>query len=173
MGGRAQVLGVHRQIRVEVLDAGAVREPRHLHVPRHCLDPAAHLPAGVEEDPAEAEGRVLRPREGDPEGRAGLEVGGKRSARELYLAVGPGCHGQAGSASSCELGHRTYRLLLGLVTLSICRRSSQTIAHRSPHEHWYWIRWYVADSCVVPFCTSSDSLALFDRGSDRVRHAEK
>merc|ERR1711972_758134 len=107
--GRAQVLGVYRQVRVEVLDTGAVREPRHLHVPRHCLDIAAHLPAGVvEEDPAEAEGRILRPREGDSEGCAGLEVVGKRWVRVCYLTDGPGCRGQAGQAPSFELRHPNH-----------------------------------------------------------------
>merc|ERR1712217_695206 len=124
-----------RQVRVEVLDTGAVREPRHLHVPRHCLDVAAHLPAGVvEEDPAEAEGRVLRSREGGAEGRAGLEVAGKRLPCDSYLKGGPGCHGQAGRVSALELGHLTYCLLLGLVALSAYRRSRETIAHRSPRD---------------------------------------
>eukprot|EP00415_Alexandrium_ostenfeldii_P001703 UN1703 len=93
-------LGVHGQVRVQVPGSGPLREPRHLHLPGHRLDAAAHLPAGApEEDPPEGQGRLLRPREGDPARRAVPQVGTLLCAGVIRGACGRGVPGlrRAGS----------------------------------------------------------------------------
>merc|ERR1712087_397400 len=130
--GRAQVPRVHRQIRVEVLNAGALREPRRLHFLGHCMDSLAHLPTRVaEEGPTEAQGSVLRQGEGDSAGREADELSCGRHSRSADLLLM--------SIVVITPGDFLFRALVGILDLF----GSFTGGHDLP--------------CSTAFCLKADS----------------